>query len=129
VILCVDDEPIALLMRQRVLEKAGYEVIPASSVGQALEILEAHSIDLVLTDFLMPLRTGADLATEAKRRWPQIPVVMISGVHEIPEGLAADLFLNKLEGPVYLCEQIGLLLQGNSTAQGLNQQPARPLKQ
>ncbi|QNI33191.1 response regulator [Alloacidobacterium dinghuense] len=111
VILCVDDEPIALLIRQRVLEKAGYEVIPASSVNQALEILDTRLIDLVLTDFLMPGKTGAELAGEVKRRKPDIPVVMISGVHEIPDGLAADLFLNKLEGPVYLCERIREVLQ------------------
>lgn len=110
-ILCVDDEPIALLIRQRVLEKAGYEVIPASSVNQALEILDTRLVDLVLTDFLMPGKTGAELAGEVKRRKPDIPVVMISGVHEIPDGLAADLFLNKLEGPVYLCERIREVLQ------------------
>src|SRR5277367_5456265 len=106
VILCVDDEQIALLVRQRVLEKAGYEVIPANSVDQALEILGSRSVDLVLTDFLMPRKTGAELADEAKLHWPEIPVVVISGVNEIPEGLSACLFLNKLEGPVYLCESV-----------------------
>jgi CheY-like chemotaxis protein len=106
VILCVDDEQIALLVRQRVLEKAGYEVIPANSVDRALEILGSRSVDLVLTDFLMPGKTGAELAAEAKLHWPEIPVVIMSGVNEIPEGLSAYLFLNKLEGPVYLCEKV-----------------------
>jgi CheY-like chemotaxis protein len=106
VILCVDDEQIALLMRQRVLEKAGYEVIPASSASHALEIFGSRSVDLVLTDLLMPGKTGAELADEVKLRRPEIPVVVISGVNEIPQGLSADLFLNKLEGPVYLCEKV-----------------------
>src|SRR5215472_2055731 len=102
VILCVDDEPIALLVRQRVLERAGYEVIPANSVNQALEILGSRYVDLVLTDLLMPGRTGIELADEVKLKRPEIPVVIISGVNEIPEGLSANLFLNKLEGPAYL---------------------------
>lgn len=106
VILCVDDEQIALLVRQRVLEKSGYEIIPANSVDQALEILASRSVDLVLTDLLMPGKTGAVLANEAKVRWPETPVVVISGVNEIPEGLSARLFLNKLEGPAYLCEKL-----------------------
>jgi|HubBroStandDraft_5_1064220.scaffolds.fasta_scaffold103846_2 CheY-like chemotaxis protein len=106
VILCVDDEQIALLVRQRVLEKAGYEVIPANSVDQALEILAARSVDLILTDLLMPGKTGDELANEAKVRCPETPVVVISGVNEKPEGLSARLFLNKLEGPAYLCEKL-----------------------
>jgi CheY-like chemotaxis protein len=116
VILCVDDEPIALLVRQRVLEKSGFEVIPASSVNQALKILGSRSIDLVLTDLLMPGRTGTELADEVRLKRPEIPVVIISGVNEIPEGLSANLFLNKLEGPTYLCEQIRKVLQRRSAA-------------
>jgi CheY-like chemotaxis protein len=116
VILCVDDEPIALLVRQRVLERAGYEVVPAKSVNQALEILGSRPVDLVLTDLLMPGRTGIDLADEVKRKRPEIPVVIISGVNEIPEELSANLFLNKLEGPAYLCERIREVLHRRSAA-------------
>jgi CheY-like chemotaxis protein len=106
IILCVDDEQNALLVRQRVLEKDGYEVIPASSVSQALNVLELRSVDLVLTDLLMPGGTGAELADEVRLRWPRVPVIVLSGVNEIPENLSAHLFLNKLEGPVSLCRRV-----------------------
>jgi CheY-like chemotaxis protein len=111
VILCVDDEHISLLVRSRVLEKAGYEVIPASSAKQALEILNSHSVDLVLTDLLMPGMNGAELAHKVKQQRPDLPVILFSGVNEVPDGSSADVFLSKLEGPVYLCEKVGEVLQ------------------
>ena len=112
VILCVDDERVSLIVRSRVLEKAGYEVIPAASGAEALEILRSCRIDLVLTDLLMPGMTGEELAREVKLLKPEIPVVLFSGVNEMPpQQSQADLFMSKLEGPVFLCEKIAEILQ------------------
>ncbi len=113
VILCVDDESTPLLLRKYVLEKAGYKVICAGSAKQALQIFDEGAIDLVLTDLLMPERSGADLACDLKERQPNIPVVLVSGVNEVPpEASCADLFLSKLEGPASLCGKISELLEG-----------------
>ena len=111
-ILCVDDERVSLIVRSRVLEKAGYEVIPAASGVEALEILRSRRVDLVLTDLLMPGMTGQELAREVKLLKPEIPVVLFSGVNEMPpENSQADLFMSKLEGPVFLCEKVAEILQ------------------
>jgi CheY-like chemotaxis protein len=111
VILCVDDENTPLTLRKLVLEKAGYSVIPASSAPQALTTLALHDVDLILTDLLMPEMSGADLAREAKRRKPGLPVVLLSGVNEIPpDASCADLFISKVEGPVVLCKKIEEIL-------------------
>ena len=112
VILCVDDERVSLKVRSRVLEKAGHEVIQANSAAEALEILRARTVDLVLTDLLMPGMSGADLAREVKKLKPNLPVVLFSGVNEMPpEDSQADLFMSKLEGPVFLCEKVAEILQ------------------
>lgn len=112
VILCVDDEQVSLKVRSRVLEKAGHEVIQASSAAEALDILRSRSVDLVLTDLLMPGMTGAELAREVKKSKPNLPVVLFSGVNEMPpEDSHADLFLSKLEGPAFLCEKVAEILQ------------------
>ena len=112
VILCVDDERVSLKVRSRVLEKAGHEVIQASSAAEALDILRARPVDLVLTDLLMPGMTGAELAREVKKLKPNLPVVLFSGVNEMPpEDSQADLFMSKLEGPVFLCEKVAEILQ------------------
>lgn len=111
VILCVDDEPNALLLRKLVLQKAGYNVVTVSSAWQALEVLAAQKVDLVLSDQLMPGQTGTELARQIKTRWPSLPVILLSGVNEIPsDAEIADLFLSKVEGPINLCHSVNAIL-------------------
>ncbi len=113
VILCVDDESTPLLLRKYVLEKAGYKVLCADSAKQALQMFDGGPVDLVLTDLLMPERSGAELACDIKARKSSVPVVLVSGVNELPpEASCADLFLSKLEGPASLCGKISELLTG-----------------
>ena len=111
VILCVDDEPNSLVLRKLVLQKAGYEVVTASSALLALDVLASRQVDLVLSDQLMPGLTGTELARQVKTRWPSLPVIIISGVNEIPPDAAiADLFMSKVEGPVMMCQNISDVL-------------------
>lgn len=113
-ILCVDDEERALFLRQAVLQKFGFAVITANSGKQALAILAANRVDLVLSDLLMPEMPGTELARIVKQAYPRLPVVVVSGVNEIPpEAGYADLFVSKLEGPVRLAERIREVLQRN----------------
>ena len=111
VILCVDDEPNSLVLRKLVLQKAGYDVVTASSALLALEVLASRKVDLVLSDQLMPGLTGTELARQIKSRWPSLPVVLISGVNEIPaDADIADLFMSKVEGPVIMCQKVNDVL-------------------
>jgi CheY-like chemotaxis protein len=119
VILCVDDEENPLILRKLVLEKAGYEVVTAISGREALEILQSQPIHLVLSDLLMPGMTGTELARQVKQLHPKIPVVLVSGVNEIPpEASLADLFISKVEGPVSLCENISAVLGQHNISDG-----------
>ena len=118
-ILCVDDEQNALLMRKLVLEKAGYEVVTASSAAEALTAMSVKTFDLVLADYVMPRTTGAELAASIKALHPGVPVILHSAVHEIPADAAqADLFLSKLEGPTKLVEEIAALLTQIKPSEG-----------
>jgi DNA-binding NtrC family response regulator len=111
VILCVDDEPNSLILRKLVLERAGYKVLTAASANQAMEVVSSTPVDLVLSDQLMPGVTGTELARKVKAVHPQLPVVLISGVNEIPpDASSADLFMSKIEGPVAMCEKISAVL-------------------
>jgi DNA-binding NtrC family response regulator len=110
-ILCVDDEPNSLVLRKLVLERAGYKVITATSMQQAMKMLENEKPDLVLSDQLMPGGTGTELARQVKERLPEMPVIIISGVNEIPpDATHADLFMSKVEGPVAMCEKVASVL-------------------
>jgi CheY-like chemotaxis protein len=110
-ILCVDDEENQLAVRKMVLEQAGYSVLAAGSGQQALALLAAHPIDLVLSDHLMPGLTGTELARQIKAGNPGLPVILISAVNEIPADAAyADLFMSKLDGPQAMCQNISAIL-------------------
>ncbi len=110
-VLCVDDEEIPLYLRKRVLEKSGYEVLTATSARQALEILHERRVHVVLSDQLMPNMTGTELAKAIKERYPEIPVVLVSGVNEFPPDVGyANAFLSKLEGPATMCQKLAEIL-------------------
>jgi CheY-like chemotaxis protein len=110
-ILCVDDEELPLLLRKLVLEKQGYKVVTAGSASEALQTLNEHRVDLVLTDQLMPGGTGTELAQSIKGLWPDLPVILISGVNELPVDAGwADVFISKTEGPIAMCEKISAAL-------------------
>jgi CheY-like chemotaxis protein len=114
-ILCVDDESLPLLLRKLVLEKQGFHVVTAGSATDALQALNEHHVDLVLTDQLMPGGTGTELAQSIKRVWPDLPVILISGVNEIPpDAKFADVFISKTEGPTAMCEKISEVLAAQS---------------
>ena len=86
-------------------------VLTASSGQQALNLLALHHIDLVLSDHLMPGMVGTELARQIKARTPDLPVILISAVNEIPaDAASADLFMSKLDGPAAMCQNISTLL-------------------
>ena len=64
----------------------------------------------------MPAVTGVELARQIKVEYPDLPVIVLSGLNEVPAGAdLADAFLSKLEGPEKLCRETEGLLK----AQGL----------
>jgi CheY-like chemotaxis protein len=118
VILCVDDEETPLKLRRLVLERAGYQVVTASSGPQALEIAHSHRIDLVLSDQIMPGFKGTELARQIKTLRPEVPFILLSGVNEVPpDADCADLFLSKLVGPRVLCETVEYVLVNTGKAE------------
>jgi CheY-like chemotaxis protein len=111
VILCVDDEEVPRTLRVMVLIKQGYTVLAAVSAVQALELLEQHHVDLVLTDQMMPGAVGTELAKKLRVLRPWLPIIIVSGVNEIPDdAIFADRFVSKVEGPEALFRNIAEVL-------------------
>ena len=125
VILCVDDEDTPLLLRKLVLQKAGYDVLTVNSAREALQVAAVNKIDLILSDHLMPGVTGVELAVQLKSLYPRIPVILLSGVNEIPSGAeVADSFLSKLEGPEHLCKVVAEALTSFCSSRKLDSLPS-----
>ena len=106
-ILCVDDEETPRTLRKLILQKQGYHVVTAGSGDEALEVLDRAKIDLVLSDQMMPGMTGTELTKSVKAMRPAMPVILISGVNEIPEDASyADRFISKVGGPELLFKTV-----------------------
>ena len=106
-ILCVDDEETPRTLRKLILQKQGYQVVTAASGAEALELLNRMKIDLVLSDQMMPGMTGTELTKSVKAMRPAMPVILISGVNEIPEDASyADRFISKVGGPELLFKTV-----------------------
>jgi CheY-like chemotaxis protein len=111
-ILCVDDENTPRTLRKLILQKQGYEVTDVGSGKEALELLAQRQFDLVLTDQLMPGMAGTELTRKIKSATPNMPVVIISGVNELPPDASyADRFISKIEGPSALFQGIAEVLE------------------
>jgi two-component system cell cycle sensor histidine kinase/response regulator CckA len=80
-ILLVDDEETVRRVTGRLLEKLGYQVTPASNAEEALEILAdtGEAYDLVLTDVVMPGKSGIEMVLELRRDLPEQRVLFMSG--------------------------------------------------
>ena len=85
-ILAVDDDDLVRTTTVDMLEALGYQVIPARSGHEALQVLEATCVDLVITDHAMPQMTGTQLAERIRERWPALPMIMATGYAELPAG-------------------------------------------
>lgn len=111
-ILCVDDEEIPRTLRKLILQKQGYQVITAGSGAEALELLEREKIDLVLSDQMMPGMLGTELTKSVKAARPKMPVILISGVNEMPADASyADRFISKIGGPELLFKTVAEVLE------------------
>ncbi|MDP2714300.1 sigma 54-interacting transcriptional regulator [Rheinheimera sp.] len=88
-LLLVDDDPSLLRLLTLRLEGEGYQVISADSAEAALPLLSKHSVDVVLSDLRMPGLDGMSLFDEIAKRYPGLPVVLMTAHGSIPEAVAA----------------------------------------
>jgi two-component system cell cycle sensor histidine kinase/response regulator CckA len=80
-VLVVDDEDHVRLVARRMLERHGYQVRDAASGSAALELIgdPAISIDILLTDLVMPGMDGRQLIARAAALRPGLPVICMTG--------------------------------------------------
>jgi DNA-binding NtrC family response regulator len=99
-ILVIDDSAETVAGLQNFLSNK-YEVLTAANGLDGLKQIEKHesTIDLVITDLVMPDISGVGVISIVKKKYPAIPVIAITGWGEHPEALAteaaADLVLEK----------------------------------
>ncbi len=88
-ILCVDDTPTELLLLQKILEQAGYEVDVAAHVPEALQRLESGTYDLIISDYRMPKISGLELLNIIQREGYDVPLIMSTAYGTIEDAVAS----------------------------------------
>ena len=107
-VLVVEDDVAVRRLVQRTLERVGYRVIVAKDVTHAIDLAAKEPIDLLLTDVVMPTRSGPDLAADLRQRDPGLRVLLMSGHCDEIVALITDgaPVLQKPFEPSGLCESV-----------------------
>ncbi len=88
-ILAVDDDLHILEVMEARLLSGEYRVLTATNVREALEILQHHPVDLLISDMRMPGLSGMDLLREVRSHHPELPVIFLTAYGTIPDAVKA----------------------------------------
>lgn len=114
-ILIVDDELTLRRLLRNVLERAGYAVAEADNGKEAIGVIRAIELDLVITDIVMPETDGFELIRYVRRAVPSLKIIVISGETTGPylttaRLLGADTVLGKPVRPAVLVNEVENLI-------------------
>lgn len=91
-ILIIEDNPMVVKSLEFKLTKDGYEVIVAEDGRKALEILkQEETIQLVITDLMLPYVTGIELIEYIRKNTPTLPIIVLSTSNQ--EEIITDAFM------------------------------------
>ena len=79
ILVIEDDKLISSLVSFR-LKKAGYHVTMAHDGLSGIEVISQEEPDLIITDFLVPIRDGIDIINHAKKVNPDTPIIVLSSL-------------------------------------------------
>jgi DNA-binding NtrC family response regulator len=101
-LLLIDDDPNTLASLARAFRMAGHEAAVCDNATRAMEIVRNERFDLILSDVVMPGKTGLELLEELKKAGVQTPIVLISGQANIEMAVKATRLgaLDFLEKPL-----------------------------
>lgn len=117
-ILLVEDDELVRDMLAQVLQRAHYDVISAADGEEAIEVLKASEPDIMVTDIIMPKKSGITLISEVKDKHPKMEIIAISGggrldptgYLDLSESLGATVSFQKPVDKSALLMAIDLLL-------------------
>ena len=101
-LLLIDDDPNTLASLARAFRLAGHEATVCDNASRAVELVRAEHFDLILSDVVMPGKSGMELLEDLKKAGVQTPIVLISGQANIEMAVKATRLgaLDFLEKPL-----------------------------
>ena len=78
-VMVVDDEESVRKLFKDILSDSGHVIIEAANGEEAVEVIKEMSVDLVVTDLVMPEKSGLELIMDIAENHPGMPIIAISG--------------------------------------------------
>lgn len=128
-ILVVDDEPSIVTLLKFNLEKAGYEVLTASTGKEGLEIIEKTLIDFIILDLMLPEMDGLEVCRLIRQKNVSIPILMLTARDDeidkiLGLELGADDYLTKPFSPREVIARVKAIFRRTEQVQQQNEHPA-----
>lgn len=116
-ILLIEDDNLIIKILDFILKKEGYKVHVAKDGNEGIEKIRSILPDLIITDIMMPYKSGLEITAFSKKNYPTIPVIIVSALGKedltVIEGfkLGVDDFIAKPFNPTELVLRIKRFLQ------------------
>ena len=107
-VLCIDDDPRTLAIREALFHGAGFQVFSVVKGCEGIGLANQQNFDAIVLDYAMPDMNGEEVARALKLAHPAVPIVLCSGEYNIPESVfeLVDAFVTKGDAPEFLIKTI-----------------------
>jgi len=126
-VLCVDHQPLPLLIRKILLEHAGYAVLTAESAQEGLQLFASEEVDAVILHYCLGEIDGGVVSAQMKHLKQDTPIIVLLGSGDEPVVTVpvVDAFMSKLESPNILLARLAEILCGNHSSVAKKQPKAK----
>jgi CheY-like chemotaxis protein len=130
--LIVDDDAVFCEIADELFSSLGYTVRCADDGFEALAMMKQALPDIIICDLNLPKMSGFELLSVIRRRFPEIPVIAMSGEYvgsDLPPGVIADAYLQKggEHSPEVLVLKIRELLENSPSRGSVAKSPNAPV--
>ena len=107
-ILILEDDNLIIKILEFILKKEGYDIYVARDGNEGIEKIGIVLPDLIITDIMMPYKSGLEITAYVKKNYPSIPIIIVSALGKedqtVIEGfkLGVDDFIAKPFNPIEL---------------------------
>lgn len=121
-ILVVDDEPSIVTLLKFNLEKSGFDVLTATTGGEALETIERQAVDFIILDLMLPEMDGLEVCRMIRQKSISTPILMLTAKDDeidkiLGLELGADDYLTKPFSPREVIARVKAILRRTEQAQ------------
>jgi len=113
-ILLIDDDSMILMMLKQTLQKAGYDVTTAENGEEGLTRMKKSPADLIVTDYMMPGKSGLEMLVIFKQLYPDVPVILLTAHGDVALTIKSIQMgaTDYIEKPVHSRELLEIIKRG-----------------